>query len=90
METNYKKYSKQNETEEVVTETAEVKQVLGVVFNCEKLNVRKEPNKDAVVLSTLNTGTEVLINDANEDFYSVVTESGIEGYCMKQYVKVKE
>ena len=90
MKTNYKKYSKQNETEEAVTDTEEVKQVIGVVHNCEKLNIRKKPDKDADVLCTLNSGTEVLINDANEDFYSVVTESGIDGYCMKQYVKVKE
>lgn len=67
----------------------EPKQLTGNVAGCAKLNVRKEPNKDAEILAVINEGTEVVINKIKStmDFYSVCTAAGIDGYCMKKFIK---
>lgn len=67
----------------------EVKQLTGNVAGCAKLNVRKEPNKDAEILAVINEGAEVVINKIKStmDFYSVCTAAGIDGYCMKKFIK---
>ena len=67
----------------------ESKQLTGNVAGCAKLNVRKEPNKDAEILAVINEGAEVVINKTKStmDFYSVCTAAGIDGYCMKKFIK---
>ena len=67
----------------------ESKQLTGNVAGCAKLNVRKEPNKDAEILAVINEGAEVVINKIKStmDFYSVCTAAGIDGYCMKKFIK---
>jgi len=79
---------------ENVEETAEVapekpqksKKKVGFVHNCEKLNIRVAPNKDADIVEVINKDTKVRIDEANstDDFYAVEN-----GYCMKQYIEVK-
>jgi uncharacterized protein YgiM (DUF1202 family) len=71
--------------EESVTESDEV---IGVVTDCVKLNVRKEPSKDSDVVCELLLGTEVMIDifESTDDFYKVITEAGVEGYCMKKFI----
>lgn len=66
----------------------EQKPLTGNVSGCAKLNVRKEPNKDAEVLAVINEGSEVIINKVKStmDFYAVCTAAGIEGYCMKKFI----
>ena len=62
----------------------------GKVSNCKKLNVRKLPSRDSEIISELVEGSEVMIDD-NEStalFYKICTEHGIEGYCMKNFIKV--
>ena len=62
----------------------------GKVSNCKKLNVRKLPSRDSEIISELVEGSEIMIDD-NEStalFYKICTEHGIEGFCMKQFVKV--
>lgn len=73
--------------EPVVEEPAEV---YGVVTNCAKLNVRKAPSADANIVTEIAVGTEVMVDDteSTEDFYKVVTEAGIEGYCMKKFITI--
>lgn len=84
-------------TEEVVEETvvtpetpAEPEPVYGVVSECAKLRVRKEPSTDAAVICELPLATEVLVDEANstEEFYKVVTGAGVEGYCMKKFIEL--
>ena len=67
-----------------------VKHVEGMVVNCARLNVRKEPNKNATVIRVLDNGNVVMIDleNSTEDFYKVSTPSG-EGYCMKNFIEVK-
>lgn len=62
----------------------------GKVNNCEKLNIRKLPSRDAEVVSELIEGSEVMIDEKESTalFYKICTEHGIEGYCMKNFIKV--
>lgn len=76
--------------EEIVTPEPPVEPVYGVVTECAKLNVRKEPNVNAEVVTTILLATEVLVDVVNstEEFYKIVTGSGVEGYCMKRYINI--
>ena len=62
----------------------------GKITDCKKLNIRKLPSRDSEIISELVEGSEIMIDD-NESttlFYKICTEHGIEGYCMKQFIKV--
>ena len=83
------------ETKEVAVEMTELEPeeyLLGVVSNCKKLNVREAPSKESDSLGVIACGTEVMItpSTSTEEFYSVCTESGIEGFCVKQFINLKE
>lgn len=73
-----------------VTEDSESDGILGVVTECAKLNVRKEPSTEADVVTTLLLGTEVMVDifESTDEFYKVTTEAGVEGYCMKKFINV--
>ena len=62
----------------------------GKINNCKKLNVRKLPSRDAEIVSELIEGSEVMIDEKESTalFYKICTEHGIEGFCMKQFIKV--
>lgn len=62
----------------------------GKVNNCKKLNIRKLPSRDAEIVSELIEGSEVMIDEKESTalFYKICTEHGIEGYCMKDFIKV--
>lgn len=64
----------------------------GTVVDCTKLNVREHPNATADVKFVIAGGSEVQVCTAHnyEDWYEVCTASGVEGYCMKQYISVKQ
>ena len=55
-----------------------------------KLNVRKEPSKEAGILCEILLAAEVMVNlsGSTDDFYKVVTTSGVEGYCMKKFISI--
>lgn len=76
----------------VVDDEPENDEVIGVVVDCERLNVRKEPSADADVLTTIPKGAEVQIDifESTNDFYKVCTEAGVEGFCMAAYIKVED
>lgn len=85
-----KKYeTKETKVEENVDEQ---KPVVGIVEDCTKLNLRKEPNLEADVLTEVLSGSTLFINDeeSTDEFYKVCTASGLEGYCMKTFVSIKE
>ena len=62
---------------------------MGIVVNCEKLNVRNEPDKNADIVQIIDASSkvEISLNDSTDEFYKVYTETGMSGYCKKQYVK---
>lgn len=84
--------------EEVVEETVEVETeveptpIIGVVTGCEKLNVRIAAFKTARVRCVIDESSKIQIDEkeSTDEFYKVVTESGVEGYCMKEYIKVTQ
>lgn len=81
-----------NETVDVVADTTEQSEsIFGVVVNCKLLNVRETPNKDAEILTKVKQGNEIMVDfsASTDDFYSVCTQTGVEGYCMKQFIEVR-
>ena len=80
------------ETTEEVVEEASDNEILdiGVVTDCLKLNVRKQPSKDAEVLKTIDALTEVVILKEVNDFYEVALKTGESGYCMKKYIAINK
>lgn len=79
--------------EQTLEETPKKESKVGIVANCEKLNLRRSPLKDsdgANVITVLLPGVAVVIDEdeSTPDFYKVITESGLEGYCMRQFIEV--
>lgn len=73
-----------------VAEDKSVEEIVGVVTDCLKLNIRKEPNKDSEVIAVASSLDELWIDSvtSTDDWYAVCTVSGIEGFCMKKFVAV--
>lgn len=68
----------------------EPKPVTGTVTGCSKLNVRTEPETIADILCILDAGSEMKIDMAKstKDWFKVTTASGVDGYCMRKFVKI--
>ena len=64
---------------------------IGVVENCNKLNVREEPNLDSTIICEINSQTELMIDESEstDEFYKVFTVFGLEGFCMKKFIAVQ-
>lgn len=77
---------------EVVTETIEVKPKVGIVANCSRLNVRKQPSMSAKVKVVIAAGTKVTIidEDLTKEWYKVSTETGNVGFCMAKYITINK
>lgn len=57
--------------------------IIGYVANCDKVNIRKQPNKEGDnVVKVLAAGAAVEIKDGYGDFYELVDGT----YVMKAYV----
>lgn len=102
MSKNYRNYSKQPEqpvveaveepvVQEPVTEV-EVTPVTGIVSDCSRLNVRRSPVPTAAVVGIVDRGASVQIDEekSTAEFYKVCTASGVEGFCMKKFITVKQ
>lgn len=66
--------------------------LVGVVCNCERLNIRMEPNKKSDPVAVVNKDTVLMIEypvDVNSEWFKVYTEAGVEGYCMTQFVDIR-
>ena len=83
-----------NESEEVTKETTKEADntVVGYVSGCLKLNIREEGYLGANVVCVVPEKTALLIEvaESNDEWYKVYTETGMEGFCMKQYVTLSE
>ena len=81
----------ENEITTEVEEPPKKENALGIVVNCPRLRVREHPSINAVVAAEIDEGSEVVINEdkSTEEFYSVITATGLEGYCMKDYIQLK-
>jgi uncharacterized protein YgiM (DUF1202 family) len=97
---DYTRYSKNQEkvreiqngveTPEPVVEVEPVKLKTGMVTDCVKLNVRKEPSVNADIVCMIAGATEVEIDEtqSTEEFYKIYTAAGIEGFCMKKFITI--
>lgn len=67
-------------------------EIFGVVTDCLKLNIREEPDKDSCIVAVVSCLTELKIYSemSTDDWYAVCTASGIEGYCMKKFVAIRQ
>lgn len=73
-------------------EPAPVKPIDGFVSGCKKLNVRIEPSTTGDIVCAVDEGTTLMIDESEStnEWYRVYTEAGAEGYCMKQFVTIKQ
>lgn len=85
-------YEAFNEVERYdVEDTVETKEIfIGVVTNCNKLNVRQKPNGE--ILTVISKGSIVIIDieDVTDDWYKIFTEDEISGYCMAKFIEIEE
>lgn len=100
---NYNKISTEKATEEkvetvetveaveTVEEADEVKPdfVEGEVVKCMKLNVRKNPKKDADILRviTVNTRIKIDMDKSNKTWYKL---ANVDGYVMKEFIEINK
>lgn len=66
--------------------------VTGVVVDCVRLNVRSAPSTNATARCAIDCGSKVTIDmdKSKNDWYSVCTEAGVTGFCMKKYVEISQ
>lgn len=83
------------EAEELVAEpsvesTPEPMPIEGVVSGCNQLYVRSEASTESEPLGIIKCDTNVRIyeSESTDDFYSVCTETGLEGFCMKKFISI--
>ena len=76
------------EIEEVVEETPVEERFVKVLAN--KLNIRKESNKDSNAIAVVEKGQvlKLLELEPVDGFYHVDTLTGSEGYCMVEFVEL--
>lgn len=62
----------------------------GVVTDCVRLNVRKEPDRESAVICEVNAKVELVIveSESTDEFYKVLMPAGVEGFCMKRYITI--
>ena len=77
--------------EETVNTVPIPKTINGVVANCIKLNIRKDPSIQAEILGVVNVDSEMKIDmdKSNDKWFYVSTAVGIDGYCMRDFVNAK-
>lgn len=62
--------------------------IFGVVTDCFRLNIRKEPNVTSDIVSVIPRGTRVKLGlDFDAAWWKVVLDNGSSGYALKQYIK---
>ena len=75
----------QNEVSEETTNNKS-----GKIFGYEKLYVRKEPSVDSEPVGIVGINNDLAIDEyhSTDDFYKVYTSNGLEGYCVKKFIKI--
>ena len=88
-------YTEEADAVKMVEETVKTapipKTINGVVANCTKLNIRKDPSVHAEILGVVNVDSEMKIDmdKSNDKWFYVSTAVGIDGYCMRDFVNAK-
>lgn len=73
-----------------IEDGVENNEVIGKISGFEKLYVRKEANKDSEPVGIVTDKDDLSIDiiHSTDDFYKVITSNGLEGYCIKEFVKI--
>ena len=66
--------------------------IIGIVANCVRLNVRETPIITAKILSEVDVNSKLMIDEteSTEEWFKIYTETGIEGFCMKKFVRISK
>lgn len=72
-------------------EDTKVEKTIGVVIDCLRLNIRKEPSMNAEIIAVANALDELEIDLDNSDdgWLAVCTAFGMEGFCMRKFVTTR-
>ena len=76
-------------TIENADEATEAKVPIYGVVNCARLNIRRGPSIDTRPVTIVENGSELEIETFNDEWFKVLTNDGISGYCMKKFVDKK-
>ena len=73
---------------EVTEEEIQNEQLVRVIPNL--LNIRFAAEKDAMIVTVVSEDDELILLDKEpiNDFYHIITKTGIEGYCMVKFVEL--
>lgn len=73
-----------------IEDGVENNEVIGKISGFKKLYVRKEANKDSEPVGIVTDKDDLSIDviHSTDDFYKVITSNGLEGYCVKEFVKI--
>ena len=73
---------------EVTEEEIQNEQLVRVIPNL--LNIRFAAEKDAMIVTVVSEDDELILLDKEpiNDFYHIITKTGIEGYCMVEFVEL--
>lgn len=73
-----------------IENNVENNEVIGKISGFEKLYVRKEASKDSEPVGIVTDKDDLSIDvvHSTDDFYKVITSNGLEGYCVKEFVKI--
>lgn len=60
------------------------------VIDCVRLNIRETPDTQANILTTVNVGVEIVVDDTSLDknWCSVKLLNGLKGYAMRKFLKI--
>ena len=74
----------------IEVEPEQVEPAIGVV-TAVRLNIRSAPSTTAKVVAVVPIFTELLIDPEEiDEWYKVCTASGIEGFCMKEFIEIQK
>ena len=73
-----------------IDNNVENNEIIGKINGFKSLYVRKEASKDSepVGIVTDKDDISIDITHSTDDFYKVITSNGLEGYCVKEFVKI--
>lgn len=57
------------------------------VVNCSNLNVREKADRSSAVKVIIKAGAKVVVEEIVEDWAHIYTDSGVEGYVMKEFIE---
>lgn len=63
------------------------KKAIGVVIDCVKLNIRKEPDVSSEILCIVDVGTALDIKEYIDDNWAMISIDKINGYVMRPFIK---